>query len=362
MKKLPISFLQFVLLVHGMQVGTGILSLPRLLAEEAGTDGWISIILAWLLNSTFSVLIVLVMRQYPNDSLSELFIRLFGKISGKILIIPILFHFIYFGWNIWLNTSLYVKEYFLPTTNIASIMFIIGVPIYFIGSKHIQVIARYSQLIFYMTIWMSLVMLFPLKEAHYIHLVPVLKEGIMPVIKGIVPTVYSFLGYEVVYFVYPHLKQKELAIKGVLIASTLTMMIYVFVTLVCFVYFSPYEISSYYQPVLILLKVVEFRFLERFDIIFLAFYLLVVSKAMIPYTSTMAAGTAQLLGIHSHKWIVFIYIVAALIFTYFMQPSWMNSEEWMKWAGYSGIIVSYCLPIMLLIYIYFYKMARRKVA
>ena len=36
-----ISLSQFIFIIHGAQVGTGILFLPRTLAEKSGTDGWL---------------------------------------------------------------------------------------------------------------------------------------------------------------------------------------------------------------------------------------------------------------------------------------------------------------------------------
>ena len=42
-----ITLLQYIFLINGMQVATGILSLPRVLAEKAGTDGWIAILMTF---------------------------------------------------------------------------------------------------------------------------------------------------------------------------------------------------------------------------------------------------------------------------------------------------------------------------
>ncbi|MGR5965169.1 GerAB/ArcD/ProY family transporter [Bacillus cereus] len=36
-----LSLSQFIFIIHSAQVGTGILFLPRTLAEKTGTDGWL---------------------------------------------------------------------------------------------------------------------------------------------------------------------------------------------------------------------------------------------------------------------------------------------------------------------------------
>ncbi|WP_442603225.1 GerAB/ArcD/ProY family transporter [Paenibacillus sp. KN14-4R] len=360
MKKLPITHLQFIFLIYGIQIGTGILSLPRTLAEIAGTSGWISIIIGGFINIVFSVVIVFVMKKYPNDILPEIFTRLFGKVMGKILFIPVIAHFAFFSWTILVEAVLYIKVWFLPSTGTAYVMFLFAVPTYLIARKNLQVLSRYTQIVFYLTIWMPFILLFPLKDSHFINLLPLLKDGWTPIFKAVEPTVYSYIGFEITYFVYPHLIQKEKAIRGVIIGNTLTMLTYLFVTVLCFAFFSPDEITTYNQPVLNLLKVIEFRFLERFDMIFLSLYLFVVSTAWIPYTYLVSFGTAQLFGKRDHSLFIGLFLIAVVIMAMVTKPSWMQEEKWKTLAGYNGIIICYCLPVFLLIYITVYQKITRR--
>ena len=43
--------MQYIFLIHGVQAAIGLLTLPRELAEIAGTDGWISIIIGYFLST-----------------------------------------------------------------------------------------------------------------------------------------------------------------------------------------------------------------------------------------------------------------------------------------------------------------------
>ena len=52
-----ITLMQYIVLINGMQVGTGVLSLPRVLAEKAGTDGWIAILIGWIFSTISGVFI-----------------------------------------------------------------------------------------------------------------------------------------------------------------------------------------------------------------------------------------------------------------------------------------------------------------
>ncbi|MCG7406864.1 spore germination protein [Paenibacillus sp. ACRRX] len=351
MKKSEITLRQFILLIHGTQVGTGVLSLPRMLAETAGTDGWISIIFGWIINLVLGIVIVWVMAQYPHVTFPQLLTRLFGKFIAALVIIALLCNFALSSWSIFADAMLYIKAWFLPMTQTPIIMCLFIVPALLTAKKSMLVVAQYNEFVFFFTLWMPLIMLFPLVEAQHIHLLPVLKEGWVPVLKGVDNTTVSFIGNEIIFLVYPFLKKKETAVYGVMIGNTLTMLLYLFVTLISFAYFSPDEVTQYSQPVLNLLKVVEFRFLERIDVIFLALYLFVVSTSWVPYVHSTGICAAQLVKSNNHSPFVLTFGVLIILLSAWIEPSWQQSTQWMNWCKYSGLIVAYLLPIILMLYI-----------
>ncbi|WP_036698230.1 GerAB/ArcD/ProY family transporter [Paenibacillus taiwanensis] len=351
MKKSEITHRQFILLIHGIQVGTGVLSLPRMLAEVAGTDGWISILLGWIINLVLGIIIVWVMSQYPQYTFSQLITRLFGKFIATFVIIVLFCHFALFSWSVFADAMLYIKAWFLPMTQTPIIMCLFITPALLTAKKNILVVARYSEFVFYFTLWMPLVMLFPLLEAQFVHLLPVLKEGWVPVIKAVDNTTVAFIGNEIIFLIYPFLKSKETAIRGVIASNTLTMLLYLFVTVISYAYFSPDEVTQYSQPVLNLLKVVEFRFLERIDVIYLALYLFVVSTSWVNYIYSTGVCASQLVKSSNHSPFVLVFGVLIVVLSAWIEPSWQQSRQWMNWCKYSGIIVAYLLPVILMVYI-----------
>ncbi|MEH7072318.1 GerAB/ArcD/ProY family transporter, partial [Priestia megaterium] len=48
--------MQYIFLIHGIQVGAGVLQLPRIMAEKVGMNGWIPLICGWLLSSAASLI------------------------------------------------------------------------------------------------------------------------------------------------------------------------------------------------------------------------------------------------------------------------------------------------------------------
>lgn len=82
--KREISLLQYILTISGVQVGFGVLTLPREVAQGASTDGWISIIIGWALTTLVSLCIVQIMAKHPGDTLLDVLTRYLGKWLGKL--------------------------------------------------------------------------------------------------------------------------------------------------------------------------------------------------------------------------------------------------------------------------------------
>jgi spore germination protein (amino acid permease) len=354
-----VTTMQYIFLIHGAQVATGVLSLPRELAEKGGTDGWMSLIVGWILSLIASLLIVNVMKRFPDHTLFDLLGRLFGKWASKIAAIPWILFFSYSAFIIQVKTMLYIRTWLLPRTPEYLIMLLFAIPSFLVARSGWRVVGRYSELVFYMTVWMLFFLFLPLKDSHWIHLFPLFKEGIMPVFQGVNTTIYSLLGFEITFFLYPFLQNKQMAARGIIVANTLTILVYLSVTLICFAYFSPDEILVYNQPALSLLKVIQFRFLERFDMVFLALYMFVASKAWIPYLSCSSFCTSQLLGKQDHSRYTAVFTVLFIALVFVLQPSWNQAEIWTKWMSRSGFGLAYLFPLLLWMYVQVYVRVRK---
>ncbi|QJD85575.1 GerAB/ArcD/ProY family transporter [Cohnella herbarum] len=357
--KSGITFMQFIFIIHGSQLGTGIFSLPKDLAEHAGTDGWISLILGWSLSVIASIVIVLIFRKFPNDTLPELMIRLFGKIIGKVLIVPVIFYFAFFVWTILTSAMMFIKQWFLPMTPDFVVMLLLIAPGFLVARKSLRILGRYCELVFYIMMVMFFLFLFPIGDSHWIHLLPILKEGWFPVFQGVSSSVYSFLGFEIVFFIYPYLQKKQMAIRGVVIANTITLLYYLEVTLICFAFFSPDGITEYNQPVFNLLKIIDFDFLERIDMLFLAIYLFEVSTTWLPFTFGTLLSLGLLFGTKNTAPSASVLFLLIVVLVFFIHPSWNQNAEWMLFIGTAGIGFAYVFPVFLYLYVLVFNRLRR---
>ncbi|MEB8677066.1 endospore germination permease [Bacillus cereus] len=279
-----ITPLQFILGIHSTQTAAGILLLPSVIAGSVGTDGWITIILGWICTNIIGIFIILTMLKNPAMDFPGILIHYFGKWIGNLLLALYSIHFILVGFLALLRAIDVVKVWILPQTPSYQIVFLLLIPFYILGKDNIISVCKYNEIIFFLTLFLPVILIFSLKTGfHPIHLLPILKEGWIPIFKGLKDTLYSYSGLEISYILYPFLQKKEKALKGILIANTLTMLLILYVTLLCFLHFSPKGMQTIIWPGFSLLKGIQFSFLERFEILYVAYYSLMFSTTIIPY-------------------------------------------------------------------------------
>jgi spore germination protein (amino acid permease) len=240
-------------------------------------------------------------------------------------------------------------------------MFLFAIPTYIIARNGIRIIGRYAEVVFFLILWMPLFYWFALNQNHHwLHLLPLFKN-IQQILMATQSTIISFLGFEITFLFYPFLKTKKAASMGIIIANSLSLLVFLFVTFACFLFFSPDEITHYYEPSISMLKVVEFRFIERMEIIFLAFYLIVLSTTWIPYMYSAVFCLIWLFDKEDPKNYLLILLILFTAIMYFVIPTFNQNDFLMKFYQLSGITCAYIFPLFLLIYLSIYHRIRGRI-
>lgn len=341
-----LSILQYILLIHGTQVGIGVLTIPRELAEPAGTDGWISLFIGWAAAVVVSLVTTSMMKNYPDKTIIDIFHLLLGKWLAKVATLLMAMYCGMAAIVLISNTTAIINVWVLTQTPAYIIVPLFAVPTFIVVKGGLRVLGRYSELVFYLTLWMPLVLVTALKDAHWLHLLPLIKEGWLPILKASKTTVLSFLGFELAYFIYPFLQKKQYASVGIVVANTLTLLVYLYITIICFAFFSPDEITEYTWPTLNLWKVIEYRFLERIDIIFLAFYLFILSTTAFTYLYFTVFSTSQLFNSRDHRKHLLVFLSLISVAAWLYTPSFMELSKLTEMWSYVALVFVYVLPLL----------------
>jgi len=345
-----ITLFQYIFLIFTSELGVGVLPFPSNVVQFAGTDSWISVILGWILVSIASLFIVQAMKHYPNGTLLDLLEHYGGKWSGKAGAVLVALYFAYFTYVVFTRTVLYIKI-LLPQTPDLVIALLLIIPFWFIARNGIRVQGRYAEIVFFMSCWMPLIFLYNLQDSGWLHLLPVLKEGWIPVFTATPEMVFTFLGFEMTFILYPFLKHKAHAGAGIVIANTLAMLVYLTINIAYLIFYSPDQIKETQEPALQMLKVIEFPFMERFDIVYLAFYLLIMALTWIPFSYCCVFTSSWLLGKKDHRQHLIIYL-SILVITYLIYaPTFEQNEKMIAYMGRLGLAFAIVFPFLLWVYV-----------
>ncbi|HDX9627469.1 TPA: endospore germination permease [Bacillus cereus] len=358
--KREITLFQYILTISGVQVGFGLLTLPREVAEGANTDGWISVIIGCAITILVSLCIVHIMSKHPGYTLLDVLIRYLGKWLGKGMMVLWILYAVLAAVSLIFSLLYIVHIWILPRSPMFLIMILLSIPMIMLACKGVLIISRYAVFTLFFTIWMPLLLFIPLKDGHWIYLLPLLKEGWLPVLNTVKSTIIAFLGFEFAFVLYPYLSNKSSAKKGIVLANLITLFIYLQVTFVSFVYFSPDGITKFLWPTLSLITPFHFSFLERFEIIFLSFYLFIIFDSCIPYIFTASDGINQLLNKQGSSLPIWLLLFGCIFVLLFYTPSSYQINALRDFWGTASYFIVFLFPVVFLSYITFYQYWKRR--
>lgn len=342
-----ITLFQYILLIHSVQLGIGLIPLPGDLAKGCGTDGWLVLIIGWLASMASSLIIIQIMKRHPNGTIIDILSHYFGKWIGKMGMVMFIGYFLLFIYLIYNRMALLLQNWIMQQTSISVLMLLFLLPAYMITRGGFRIIGRYSEILLFLSGGLILTSLYLFKHAQWIHLLPILKHGWIPILHTVRTNILAFIGFEIAFFLYPYLEKKSSASLGVIIANSITFFIYMLFTLLSFVNFSPDEITQYHNTLISLFKIIEFRFLERFDILILSTYLLTIVRTFIPMLYATVICTQQL-GLKGQPRLHILLILAVMVgVTWIWKPGWNDSMRLKDIVQNIGIGVAFVMPPLL---------------
>lgn len=274
-----------------------------------------------------------------------------GKWTGKLSTLIFALYFALLTHVIFIREVLFIRSWILPQAELYLLIALLGIPSYLVVKNHIGIVGRYSVLVYFMNLWTIIIFLMPLKYAEWLYLLPVMKDGWGPILADISTAFFPFLGFEIAFFLYPYLQNKEKASTGIITANTISLISYLLVTIEAFVFFSPEEIIIYHEPAIEMLKVIEFQFIERLEIVFFSFYLFIISTTVLPLMFMTVFCTSKLAGVRDKRMILATLLIMECLYVVFFPPSLPQNEFMNSIVENTGLIVACAFPLCLWAYV-----------
>ncbi|MGE6630289.1 GerAB/ArcD/ProY family transporter [Bacillus sp. NPDC077027] len=349
--KNKLSPLQAVFFIIQSQIGVGVLSLPHLLMKDMGHDGWVAIILGGFFIQIFNTIFLYIIYKYPDISFFDALIDVFGKMIGRFLCV---LYSLYFAsvCIIVLSTFTRILDIWVLqlTPNWVINLLLIFTAIY-IAKEKIMAIVRFNFILTPVLIILSLLMLYALKGTNIDYLRPFFQIDTSELSTSLKDVVLSMNGFEMILIISPIVKGSIKSKYHVMtIANIFTTLYYLFVTLICFMFFSPKELNIIPTPVIYLLKTLSFGVIERTDLIFLSFWVLAILAILGNYLHFAAKGVGTLIKKNHknhHKTIVYLFAIVIYAVSCYLSTDNTRIEHFNEFTTIAQYSFIYTLPIFM---------------
>lgn len=352
--KHKISSQQLFVFITTAQIGIGILALPPILAEIAGKDAWISIILAGIITSVALFGIIRLLERYKDKSIFEINRLLYGKYIGITLNIFIAIYC--FGAGA-LGIRIFndvMKASTLKLTPATLLSFFIMIPSIYLTWYGLKAICRFASALIFV---FSIVIVFFLilhNELRITFLMPVGGHGLGPITKAILPAVFGFLGIELVGIIYPNIADKENALKYALAANLFSMVFFAIVIAFSIGFYGEVMLKRLEFPLFSIARSYRAPVFERIDLFFVALWFPAMASSLRKYFFSSYYGFNLIFNIEKTGLFLMIFYIASVLASRIPKDLTVTNQ-FLAILNYIGIglMVFYCIS-------YFFSFINRR--
>ncbi|MGV2964207.1 GerAB/ArcD/ProY family transporter [Paenibacillus sp. FSL H8-0317] len=347
-----ISTRQAVVVIVNYMLGAGILTLPRTTSKAVGTpDVWISIILSGLIITGVGIILVTLCRRFPEKTVFQFTREITGSWIAYILGFAMIMYFMViaaFEIRVMAEvTGMYLLER-TPTWAIVMVFMWIGI---YLISGGLAVIVRVFEIILPITLIIFVIEILLSNQLFEIgNLRPVLGEGIMPVLKGLKPSLLAYTGYEVMFVMTAYMKnpkKSNVAMSWGIIIST---MIYLITVVMVVGSLSLDGIKTRTWPTLDLVRSFEIQGLifERFESLLLVIWIMQIFSSFTITHYCASVGIRDLFRTKKIK--VIMYAFLPVIYLTALMPKTVDETFALgDMLGNLSVLLFAILPLLLLL-------------
>ncbi|WP_179107314.1 GerAB/ArcD/ProY family transporter [Sediminibacillus massiliensis] len=359
-----ISRRQFFFILVQTQIGVGILALPYDLHLEAGQDGWISLILSGIFIQFVILTIWLTLEAFPGCDLFQIFTKMFGKWIGNLFNLIYYLYFVAVSALILMLFGRMIHLWILPNTPFWLLASLLAVTCIYLISSGLVVMARIYTFVSFLLVIMLCLTLYIIPDIQLVYLLPIGEASIPQIGKGAHTAMIAMLGFISLFIVYPHVEgTSRQKLKSASLANAFVTSFYLFITLMAFSYFSTAEIELVPQPVMFLLKSIEFYLIGRVDLFLISMWIVSVATSFSTYFYMASRGLSVIFQTNEFDRCMYFTVFLPLILSLTIGIEEITIDRYSVMIKWLATLLSVCVPfVMTLISLIFFRRHRRKEA
>ncbi|MCR2807083.1 GerAB/ArcD/ProY family transporter [Paenibacillus soyae] len=355
--KEKLNYVHVAFLIYVTQSNVFLFSVPRIVAENFGSNGWIGFLICSAAGLFNIFLYSMVYKLAKGRSVFDII----EQSMPKALLYPVYLILAVF----WIALGAFVGKQYVnvlqtvtfPTTPSMFIYIFYAYMLYLLLIKNIYVIGKIGILFFLSTIWMVVILVYFLPDWSFSNLTPFLFQSpSVPFSFDNWLEVYSgFIGYELAVFLFPYAQQDNKLFKGVYLGHLLVTAVYLSVILAAFGFYGLQYLQADQFPLVDMLAYVELSFINRIENLLLPFFLY---KSLM--TTVMYAWAALLMlkrMTRKFKPKVLEAVITLTSIGFASYPKLMrDTQVLVRQSIYVEIMLAFTFPLLLMMLLYWQKL------
>ncbi|MGE6257501.1 GerAB/ArcD/ProY family transporter [Heyndrickxia sporothermodurans] len=344
--------------IHGMQFGVGILGFQRIIAQTAGYDSWMSIIIAGLSTAIIMWLMMKIVEIGDKD-LAGTQIYVFGKWLGTLFNIFFILYYTLYMATIVRTYIEVVQVWMFADLNVFIFSFFFLILCIYIVSGGFRTVTAMMFFSVALPSYLVILFAFTLPYADFRHFLPMFNHSFKEVIIASGQMSLTYLGYETFLVYYPFIKNYEKSKKWAFISLTTSCVLFLYIAVISFAYYSEEQIQKYIWATLTTWKIVHLPVVERFEYVGIANWCLII----LPNTSLALWCASRLvkqtLKISQRKSIYVLSLIAFIGVQFFITRQQIDILSTL--VGKIGFLVTQIYIPILFILLIIVKKVKKKI-
>ncbi|MBB6218815.1 spore germination protein [Anaerosolibacter carboniphilus] len=351
MSKEQINIFQLRAIIITATIGIGIINLPRSISMEAGTTSWLAVLLGTVFILFAALLILKLLKYFPNHDIYEISCMITGVYFGKIIALLYVAYFVLVVSSTSRFTTGTVNIWMLPLTPTKVLLVVFIGIVVFLSFHNIEVLARFSSILLPAVVGsLILIISSALPFIKLYNIQPIFYIDPLHLAKGVQKSFLSLFGVEMLFIFYKYVAEKKQVKQNTLLSISFIGILYVALTTVTIGYFGKEQLKLLVYPIVSLFKSIAIPYLivERAELIFLLLWLsAAITTVGIYFFSSCYLLTKIFPQLNKGLIIAFVFGVS-----FYIAQAPSNIDENFKvleFTGNVGLVPVLFIPILLLI-------------
>ncbi|GIO29154.1 MULTISPECIES: GerAB/ArcD/ProY family transporter [Paenibacillus] len=353
---------QLFLFIIQAQIGVGVLTIPFKLNETARGGGGITMILTGVITQIILLMFWGLLRKFPGLNLFQICLRLCGPAIGRVLIVCYIAYFILIGANVMISAVSVLQRWMMDATPTWILLALFSIMSYYLAKEKLTVLARFYALSSFLLLPLIIFVSYGLMQARLEYMFPLLEAGIWNILKALKDTTVSMYGFEVILVIFPLIDASDKKkLRVVSMSNLFVTLFYTVVVCTCQMVFNTGQLRLIPEPVLYLVKSLNFYIIDRADVLFLPIWSIIIVCSITSYTYSASIGLTQLFKQKDHR--IFVPFVIAAVFAIGLIPATPIANQRLEVVtDYAAYLFVFILPLLMMIGSLFIKKTRGRTA